>query len=261
MSPGAMSKTNNIKLGGNIIAAICALLLAGCAQGPFGNNMADNHSAPRAGVLNSFRPSADPAMVARIREEQLKEAQKRAAQPVIAAQTGGPETIQPNLGRMLPNVSTDPISPFTQTTVESMNTSASVSNSANQNDRGRQGNNARAISNPPSHAVQAASYETSYYNAVPPPPAGGLAGSLVPPPPAVTLSTQASAYTGADSAANFYNNPYFNPYGIPAPPQAAALPTPRRSAYLVRAANAINQIAIMIARALNAKLILCPLPR
>ena len=42
----------------------------------------------------------------------------------------------------------------------------------------------------------------------------------------MTLSTQAQTYGAGESAANFYNNPYFNPYGIPAPQQAVP-PTPR----------------------------------
>ena len=164
MSPGDMSKNWQTKLDIGAVAVFAALLLSGCAHGPFANNVADNTAAPTRGVLMSMRAGADPAMVARIRDEEMKEAQKRATQPVMKAETGGAESIQPNLGRKLPGVSIDPISPFKQSSVESMNTRASMVNSANQN----QYDNGRSAAN---RAVPMSTYESSY-NAVPPPPAG-----------------------------------------------------------------------------------------
>ncbi len=192
--------------------------LSGCSL-LFGGTPINREARVSGGILRGMRRTADPALVERIREDERKEAEKQAAQGTIVGQTGGAQIIQPGLGRNLPKVSTDPISTPTNITAQSTTIQDQNNAFANQN-------------------AQLATYESAY-SAVPPPP-GSLAAGLVPPPPAVTLSTQAQTYGGnmAETAANFYNNPYFNPYGIPAPPQAATIGRP---AGLFGDSNARNQ--------------------
>ena len=171
-------------------------------------------------LLSSLRPKADPAMVAHIREEEQKEAQKR-AQAAIYAETAGAEQNQFGLDRVLPKVSNEP---FSSSIIAPAAENVSADGVIISGHDSKPDPN-RAVYHP-SNPVS--SYDT--YGSVPPPPPGALGGGLVPPPPAVTLSTQAQAYAGAiaDSAASFYNNPYFNPFGVPTPPQALASATPNR---------------------------------
>ncbi len=187
-----------------------SLTLSGCTQ-----SSADSRQAESSGrTLLSLRPKADPAMVARIIEEEKKQAEHQ-AQATICVQTGGPEQVQTGLGRTLPNVSRDPISStLIAPPADSVSANGAILTSNNSS--------ARASYH---QDTQVVNYESAY-SSVPPPPPGALGAGLVPPPPAVTLSTQAQ--TVADSAAAFYNNPYFNPFGVPAPPQQSA-PTRRPS--------------------------------
>jgi hypothetical protein len=188
------------------LAFVCvAMSLSGCTQ-----SSADNRQAEGSGrTLLSLRPKADPAMVERILEEEKKQAERQ-SQATIYAETAGPEQIQPGLGRNLPNVVRDPISSsLIAPPAESVSANGTILAS----------NNAAAQASSSHQGAQLANYESTY-TSVPSPPPGAFGAGLVPPPPAVTLSTQAQ--TVADSAAAFYNNPYFNPFGVPAPPQAVA---------------------------------------
>ena len=220
MSPGEKNKIDHIgspfsaaasPLLFFITLATIPLLSTGCST-LMGGIPANREVSSGGGILKGLRPAADPALVERIRENERKEAEKQASQTVIS-QTGGAQTVQPGLGRDLPKVSTDPISAAFNSISKSTNATFMAANT--------QVSNAFANPNP-----QVATYENAY-SAVPPPPPGSLAAGLVPPPPAVSLSTQAQTY-GGDSAANFYNNPYFNPYGVPAPPQTGGAERERR---------------------------------
>jgi len=186
---------------------LLALSLSGCTQ-----SSADSRQAEGSGrTLLSLRPKADPALVARIIEEEKKQAERQ-AQATIYAETAGPEQVQPGLGRTLPNVVRDPISSaLIAPPAESVSADGSILASTS--------NSSATHASYHQAATQLATYESAY-SSVPPPPPGALGAGLVPPPPAVTLSTQAQAV--ADSAAAFYNNPYFNPFGVPAPPQSSA---------------------------------------
>jgi len=221
-----INKTAGQMLISCLALASMTLMLSGCSMltgGLLGGGPLPNREGTvGGGILKGLRPTADPALVERIREKELKD-----AQTTIASQTAGPQMMQPGLGRNLPNVSTDPLSgPMNGNSQTSVN--STIFTATNQDPS----NNAFANPNP-----QLATYESAY-NTVPPPPPGSLAAGLVPPPPAVTLSTQAQAYPS--SAADFYNNPYFNPYGVPAPPQAA-LPPERRPAGLFGDGSTHNQ--------------------
>ena len=203
-----------------IIFALLALSLSACANSSSDNKQADAQFNSGHTSLRSMRPKADPLLVARITEEERLQAEKQ-AQAAIYAETAGAQSSQSALGRNLPKVSTDPFSAFTNSLIappaESVSANGEVLSSNNPTSSGKS-----------AHSSSLATYESAY-SSVPPPPPGALGAGLVPPPPAVTLSTQAQAYAGAiaDSAAAFYNNPYFNPFGVPAPQQAAASPTQR----------------------------------
>ncbi len=199
---------------------ILALSLTGCSQ-----SSADSSQAASTGrsLLSSLRTKADPNVVAKIIEEEKEQAQAQ-SQATIYAETAGAEQVQSGLGRTLPNVSTEPFS-------HSLIAPPAESVSANGTVLASNNNVAQSSYH---QATQHATYESAY-NAVPPPPPGALGAGLVPPPPAVTLSTQAQAV--ADSTAAFYNNPYFNPFGVPAPPQSNA-PTRRPAGLFGEGASA-----------------------
>ncbi len=212
------ASTLNLQGHRQLIFALVALSLTACANSSIDNTQATGQVNSGRTLLSRLRPKADPALVAHIAEEERLEAQRQ-AQAAIYAETAGAEQRQSGLGRTLPKVSTDPFSnSLIAPPAESVTAMGTVLASNNTDNTGK-----IAYRSP-----QLATYESAY-SAVPPPPPGALGAGLVPPPPAVTLSTQAQAYAGAiaDSAAAFYNNPYFNPFGVPAPPQAATLPTRR----------------------------------
>lgn len=200
------------------LCACLALSVSACSY--LGNNVHDQQASLGGGILRNLRPSADPALVERIRQQEEEEAKKQAAQGNIASETAGANGQQNGLGRNLPKVYTTPFS-----AAFAINQQTTTSNTAfNANYEQNQANNAAAQA---AQNIQLATYETAYSSAPPPPP-GSLAAGLVPPPPAVTLSTQAQTY--GETAANFYNNAYFNPYGVPAPPQAS-MPEKRPSLF------------------------------
>lgn len=195
------------------VVVFLALSLTACSQ-----NQADNQQATGTGrsLLSRLRSKADPNMVAKIIEEEREHA-KSQAQASILTETGGAEEIESGLGRNLPGVSTEP---FSQSLIappaESVNANGTLL-SANNNQNATSAKSA-ATAHASYQPVQSLATYESAYSSVPPPPPGALGGGLVPPPPAVTLSTQAQAVN--DSTVAFYNNPYFNPFGVPAPPQA-----------------------------------------
>jgi hypothetical protein len=184
---------------------LAAISLTSCSQSSADSTQAQGTSRS---MLSSLRTKADPNVVAHIIEEEKKQAQSQ-SQATIYAETAGAQQSQSALGRNLPNVSTDPFSRFLM---------APPADSVSANGSVLASNNAGAQSSY-HQGAQLATYESAY-SSVPAPPPGALGAGLVPPPPAVTLSTQAQ--TVAESAAAFYNNPYFNPFGVPAPPQANA---------------------------------------
>lgn len=204
------------------------IVLSGCLTGCGGggaDKVSDaNQGGGRSGVLGRMHPKASAETVEELKaaEAQAREEQMRLAQQNQQASMNG-------MGRVLPPVSTDPISP------PGMSASAEgpVANSYNPNIQttsNPQPTNASSptkidsttvtpakdmgsIESPP--AMEAATYSQHYVSSVPPPPPGAVAGGLVPPPPAVTLSTNANMAYGAPD--NPYANPYMNPYAVPYP--------------------------------------------
>lgn len=151
-----------------------------------------------------MRPGADPAVLARVMQEERMNAQ---SQP--NPQGNAPQQFLMGLGRALPKVSMDLIAPPAEQVAKAA--------AAVQGDDGGakvESANSQASSQSASQSAYLANYGAS---SVPPPPPGAFAGGLVPPPVPVTLSTQAQAYSGSVGDANYnpYANPYLNPYGIP----------------------------------------------
>lgn len=206
------------------IAAII-LTLSGCAQYDSENMLSGSqlNEAKPTGILSAMRPGADPALVAKMREEVRRNASKQ-----YQVQGNAPEKMLIGLGRVLPKVSTDPISHNNDPVAppaEQVSQTGAVITAADVKKE--------AVVPAPNPVQQATSY-SGYYGAPSPPP-GALAGSLVPPPPAIMLATQAQPANGG----NPYANPYLNPYGIPAPagwpgqqPNEASMSQPERPAGL-----------------------------
>jgi hypothetical protein len=200
------------------IAAI-VITLSGCAQHDSESMLsgAQLGDVKRTGILSAMRPGADPALVERIREEVRLNANKQ-----YQVQGNAPQRMLIGLGRVLPKVSTDPISrsndPVAPPAEQVFPTGAVVTAAEEKT---------QAVVAAASPVQQAVSYG-GYYGAPSPPPGAAMAGSLVPPPPAIMMNTQAQINGGG----NPYANPYLNPYGIPCPPgwqgqQAmAAVPAP-----------------------------------
>jgi hypothetical protein len=183
----------------------------------------------RSGVLGRMHPKASAETVEELKaaEAQAREEQMRLAQQNQQASMNG-------MGRVLPPVSTDPLSPpgelsaqqegpvannYTPTGNATAN--ALAANAAQQTKMDSStvtpAKDMGSMEAPPAQ-MEAATYSQHYVSSgsVPPPPPGAVAGGLVPPPPAVTLSTNANmAYGGPDN--NPYANPYMNPYAIPYP--------------------------------------------
>lgn len=205
--------------------------LTSCGTGAGADKAADgNQGGGRSGVLGRMHPKASAETVEELKaaEAQAREEQMRLAQQNQQASMNG-------MGRVLPPVSTDPISaglngqadgPIANNYTPTSNASANALASA----AAQQNNNSSTISSgtvtpakdlgsmeAPPVQMEAATYSQHYVSgSVPPPPPGAVAGGLVPPPPAVTLSTNAAmAYGGQDN--NPYANPYMNPYAIPYP--------------------------------------------
>ena len=214
----------------SLIAMTCCL--SGCgASGPAGGSVSHAQGGGHS-VLGRMHPKASPET---LEEMKAAEAQTRAEQMRLAQEQGN-QTSMNGMGRVLPPVSTDPISPpgmmstmsegpisnsynpgaahaaTTQTASSSSTSSTSVDSASLSPAKDMNTSDAAAA------ATEAATYSQHYMpgSSVPPPPPGAVAGGLVPPPPAVTLSTNANiAYGGGEQ--NPYANPAWNPYAVPAP--------------------------------------------
>ncbi|MDZ4836176.1 MAG: hypothetical protein SGJ27_20555 [Candidatus Melainabacteria bacterium] len=206
-----------------ILIACC---ISGCASGP-SDKVAQGPGAGH-GVLGKMHPRASAAT---LEELKASEAQARAEQIRLGQEQGNQSSMN-GMGRVLPPVSTDPLSPPGMMA----NAEGPISNSYNPG--AAQAGTPQTVSTPaidsaaltpakdmgavesPPPATEAASYSQHYMpgGSVPPPPPGAVAGGLVPPPPAVTLSTNANIAYG-EQAQNPYANPGWNPYAIPAPYQ------------------------------------------
>ena len=184
-----------------------------------------------------MRPKVDPAVLAKIEEQEAQaraaaQAQQAAAAPASANGNGQSNSMF-GQGRVLPKVITDPIAPPAEEVAKQAGPIVSSATNSNVPDATP---DMASVPSAPATAPQVATYGASY-NASPPPPPGALGGGLIPPPPAVTLSTQAQAMAyGSPSAppnpyANPYANPYMNPYAMqqyaPMAPAAPAGPAPR----------------------------------
>lgn len=215
-----------------LFLTISMIAITCCISGCGGSGSADKVSqTPGAGhgVLGRMHPKASAETV-----EELKaaEAQARAEQMRLAQESGNQASMN-GMGRVLPPVSTDPISPPGTLPGNSANSEGPISNSYNPGaaeaatipmtpNLFTTSNNASStpakdtpVETPPP-PVEAATYSQHYMpGGVPAPPPGAMAGGLVPPPPAVTLSTNANIAYGGDQSP--YANPQWNPYAVPAP--------------------------------------------
>lgn len=190
-----------------ILTAITTLsLLTGCSQSnPDGNSAVQPESSPKSGgVLSSLRAKADPAVVAKLREQEYKqkEAQAMQAKAALDAQMATSTTVSG-----LPQVNQSPFAPPADQVVAGSQVPAAQPQPAGLPFWPFGGNQAPAAPQPPA----VASY--GGYNVPPPPP--GSAGSLVPPPPAVSLSTQAQPLPYGAPPPNPYANPYAQAYQAP----------------------------------------------
>lgn len=214
----------------SLIAITCCI--SGCgASGP-ADKLSQNPGAGH-GVLGRMHPKASAETV-----EELKAAEAQArAEQMRQAQEAGNQANMNGMGRVLPPVSTDPISPPGSLPAtgdgpisNSYNPGAALAaqNASIQTNFGTRANDMdsaavtpakdMSVETPPPPATEAATYSQHYMpGSVPPPPPGAVAGGLVPPPPAVTLSTNANIAYGAEQSP--YANPAWNPYAVPAPYQ------------------------------------------
>ncbi len=183
--------------------ALIAITLSGCGQHSSESMMATGplSESKARGILSAMRPGADPALVEKMRQEAQLNANRQ-----YQVQGNAPQRALIGLGRVLPKVSTDPIShknDLVAPPAEQVSQTGAIITSAEKKVTDAVVAAATAIQQQP------ASYG-GYYGTPPAPPGGG---SLVPPPPAIQLQTQAQAFAGA----NPYANPNLNPYGIPVP--------------------------------------------
>lgn len=190
-----------------LLLSLAALGLSGCNENKnTTDGLLSNNGKPNLSVWGNIRPSVDPNMVAKIRQEEQDERLKKqreweeANQQELKEREQAREALDP-ANRDLP--------PVDQTPFAANGDLSGVDSTAAQM-AALQAATASSIPMPPSQPPQSvASYGGGY--GTPPP-----GGSLIPPPPAVSLSTQAAPYPPSDPYAN---NPYagYNPYAQPPP--------------------------------------------
>lgn len=212
---------------GLLLISTLALSTTGCSQLGAASGSSDNRTATpgggAGGVLSRLRPKADPAMIAQMRQEDLAKAQQAQAEAERLAQA-----TQDGIGRILPKVSTDPISGDLGSALAAEPAVVAPTAESGWGSSSSTATNVTATTSDILPAAQpvavpqiaAATYGSNYgvgNPAVPPPPPGALSGgSMMPPPPAVTLSTQANMGAGYPPPAPV---PYYQPYPYPYPQQ------------------------------------------
>ncbi len=209
---------------GLLLISTLALSTTSCSQLGAASGSSDNRTATpggAGGVLSRLRPKADPAMIAQMRQEDLAKAQQAQAEAERLA-----EATQDGIGRILPKVSTDPISGDLGSALAAAPAVVAPTAESGWGSSSSTATNVTATTSDilpaaqPVPQIAAATYGANYgvsNPAVPPPPPGALSGgSMVPPPPAVTLSTQANMGAGYPPPAPV---PYYQPYPYPYPQQ------------------------------------------
>lgn len=193
------------------LVILTALSLSACNE-QNGNGNSSNVSMTTSGhslsVIGQLRPKADPSVVAQIHQEEEAAARERQAEAERQAQAQQQED-NSTYGRDLPSVNTGPISSTTD--FYSSNSSSGSSAPSGGSLPEPSGSWAAQVPMAPPPPPAAASYGINY---------GTPSPGFVPPPP-VQLSATGQAFPFGAPPGD-YANPYQNPYGYGAPPQAAA---------------------------------------